>query len=133
MSKPVSIFADPERLAIDYLVDQSTYDVDSRPPQSTLATGVTHVQVTLDGTPTSSLVREAATVRVTVWGDPNARTSVKAIASELRGVLVARAGDLDASSVQPLVGRSAVAADPDTKNLSCWFTVRVNLRAQALA
>lgn len=133
MSKPVSIFADPEHLVIDYLLDQTTEDVGTRPPQATLTAGTKLVQVTLDGTPSSTLVREAATVRVTVWGDPLARDDVKSVASDLRGILVARAGDADASSVQPLVGRSAVAADPDTKNLSCWFTVRVNLRAQALA
>jgi hypothetical protein len=52
---------------------------------------------------------------------------VKALGPDVGSQLLLHPGDDDIGGVTPLVGRSSVAVDPDTKNLSCWGTVRVGL------
>lgn len=102
--------------------------VDVAAPSTSLTGTQRCVQVELAGTPTQTRVLEFATVRLVAWAAKGKRHDVKALASTVRSQALLLAGTADVFGVSPLVGRSSVAVDPDTKNLSCWVTVRVALR-----
>jgi len=133
-------FGDPEEPLIGYLRDLDlvldsagaiVVDVDA--PSTALVGAQRRIQLELAGTTTSSRVLEQSTLRFVAWAPKGKRHEVKALQSWIRSQLVIFPGDDDIDVVSPLVGRSAVATDPDTKNLSCWGTVRVSLRPHQAA
>lgn len=139
--KPLVTFADPEKAIIDYLLgaftgnlaDRKPGTVTAGPPSSKLS-GATHVQVELDGSFVNSYpATDRATVRVNCYAAPGRRSDVKALASLVQGLVSIHPGDADVFGTVPLVGRSAVITDPDTKNLMVWFTFRVNMRPTAVS
>jgi hypothetical protein len=128
--KQLVTFADPELVIATYLEtcelgDQVT--IDTAFP-STLTGTQRYVQVDLAGTPGTPYYLEQPTIRFVAWAPNGKRSAVKALASLVRGHLLRHPGDDDVMGIASLVGRSAVGTDPDTKNLSCWGTVRVSLR-----
>jgi hypothetical protein len=129
--KQLVTFADPEKAIATYLGTcdlGAAVTIDSSFPSTSLAGTARWVQVELDGTPGTPYYLEQPTIRVVAWAPNGKRSDVKALASLLRGHLLRHPGDDDVCGVKSLVGRSAVGTDPDTKNLSCWGTVRVSLR-----
>lgn len=135
--KPLVIFADPERVLIDYLKTALADDgatVSDSAPSTTLTATQKHVQVTLDGTPGDDYpLTDRATVRFTCYTAKGQRTSAKALASHVQAFVYVHPGSADVAGTTPLVGRSGVIADPDTQNLMVWFTFRVNLKPHPVA
>jgi hypothetical protein len=126
-------FGDAEELMVAWLRSRAlvadsdgavTVDVDA--PSMSLAGTTRYVQVELAGSSRTRVV-EFATLRFVAWAPKGKRHDVKALASQVGSQLLLHPGDGDVGGVSPLVGRSSVAVDPDTKNLSCWGTVRVGL------
>lgn len=126
-------FGDAEELMVSWLRDRDlvtnsngkiTVDVDA--PSTPLAGDTRYVQIELAGT-SRTRVFEFATIRFVAWAPKAKRRDVKALASAVGSQLLLHPGDADVGGVSPLVGRSSVAVDPDTRNLSCWGTVRVSL------
>lgn len=141
MAKPLVEFGDPERAIIDYyaaaytgaIAARAPSTIDARPPQSALTTGW-WLQVALDASfPENHPAVERATVRVNCHVPPGKRSDAKSHASLAHGLLAIHPGDELVWGTRPLVGRSQVLTDPDTKNLMCWFTFRVNMRPVAVA
>jgi hypothetical protein len=133
--KPLVEFADPEvrgRGLLRRRVHRQPRHrgpgaITTAPPATRLAD--THLQVELDGSFVGDYpATERATVRVNCYAPPGRRSDVKALASIAQGLLSIHPGDAAVFGTLPLVGRSSVITDPDTKNLMVWFTFRVNLR-----
>lgn len=138
--KPLVTFTDPEAL-VTYLTSTFAARVETyKPatisvkfPDAALAT-TTHLQVELETSNTTDFpILERAQVRVTAYAGPGKRTNVKALASLTQGLLLAHPGSAGIAGIFPLIGRSDVIEDPTTKNLMCWFLVRVDLTATQLA
>jgi hypothetical protein len=126
-----AIFPDPEAALVNHLKTRLAATVSTTFPPSAIATA--HVQVELEaGNDNDYPVTERAQVRVTCHCPPGKRTDVKALASLARAHAVTLRS-ADVSAVFPLGGRSGVITDPDTRNLMCWFLVRVDLKATLLA
>lgn len=129
--KQLVTFADPEQAIATYLGTCDLGDdveIDSSFPSVSLTGTARFIQVELDGTPGTPYYLEQPTIRFVAWAPNGRRTAVKALNSLVRGHLLRHPGDDDVFAIASLVGRSAVGTDPDTKNLSCWGTVRVSLR-----
>lgn len=144
MTGPLVEFGDPERAIIDYLAgayigalaERKPTEFDVHPPVRTLVSGVSRLQVELDGTPIVEPMIERATIRCTYHvspSTPDKRDAVKKGASLARGLVLSHPGDEVVWGTQPLVGRSRVLTDPDTSNLMVWFTIRANLRPLKVA
>lgn len=135
--KPLVTFADPEAAMIGYVIERYADRPEPYKPNSVdqkfpgvLATGQTHVQVELEyGNPNDYPVTERAQVRFTCYADKNSRSDVKRLASLTQGLVYGHPGDAQVAGTSPLMGRSDVITDPDTKNLMVWFTFRVNMLA----
>lgn len=137
MSKPLVTFGDPETAIRSYLdaaftgsLAASKPDYVKADPPSLPLGDRSYVQVQLDGTPSSAdyPATDRATVRINCCTGAGHRTDVKALASLVQGLVSVHPGDATVFGTYPLMGRSAVVSDPDTKNLMVWFLVRVNLR-----
>lgn len=144
MALPVLTYSDPEDAVIDainlaligrietYLPSSVSVDIPSEP----LAVGATdgfRIQVSYEAPAAGDRhTKEQAQVRVTCWASKRKRSDVKALASLVLGLLIAHPSDPVVGPIRRVLGRSAVATDPDTENLSCWFLVRVNLHATQL-
>jgi hypothetical protein len=126
-----AIFPDPEAALIAHLNAALAATVSTSFPQTSITAA--HVQVELEaGSDNDYPVTERAQVRVTCHCPRGKRTDVKALASLARAhAMTLRSADV--SGVFPLGGRSGVITDPDTRNLMCWFLVRVDLKATLLA
>lgn len=101
-------------------------------PTSGITKGTYRLQLDFEGDAANDYPATArATVRVVVWGNKGDRTFVKAQADRVRDLLDAAA----LSGVAGFVpgGRSAVAQDDATTNLSCFIRVRVDLLATPVA
>lgn len=141
MSKPLVVFGDPESLQIDYLTAAFEDRAEPYKPATitpnfpvTALTTATHVQVELEvGGASDYPVTERAQVRFTCYAPPGKRTWVKDLASLTQALVLSQPGDDAVSGAFPLIGRSDVTTDPDTKNLMCWFLARVDLKANVLA
>jgi hypothetical protein len=133
-------FGDPEEVLVNWirgrdLVASSSGAItaDVVAPSTSLSGAQRVLQIELAGTPTSTRVLEQATVRYVAWAPKGKRHEVKELASWLRSQLIIFPGDDDIQVVSPLVGRSSPTTDPDTKNLSCWGTVRASLQPHQAA
>lgn len=131
MSKPVVVFADPQRAVIDYLAPLLTDTTVGAtvPTGSSSAPVAPYLLVAWDGTPTVSWpATQAATVRLTAFcATP---TKAKALLAQAQGQLLAHPGDAAIWSTQPLTG-GLTAVDPDTQLHMCSATFRVNVRPTA--
>jgi hypothetical protein len=124
-------FPDPEAVLVDHLNAKLAATVSTSFPQTSITSP--HVQVELEaGNDEDYPVTERAQVRVTCHAPLGRRTDVKALASLARAHAVTLQST-DVAGVFPRGGRSSVITDPDTKNLMCWFLVRVDLKATLLA
>lgn len=132
--KPLVTFPDPEAAVALYLRGLGIADtVETRFPTVALTGDATHLQVELEaGGIADYPVTERAQVRVTAYTAPGQRSAVKDLASLAHGH-VCRLQSADVAGVAPRIGRSDVITDPTTKNLMCWFVVRVDLKATVLA
>lgn len=142
MTKPLVEFPDAEAKVIAYLDAAYTGSLASRkpgtistqPPQTALAANAEWLQVEMDGSFVNDFpATERATIRCNYYTAPDRRTAVKAGAALAAGLLGIHPGDAYVYGTTPLIGRSQVITDPQTKNLMCWFTYRVNLRPAVLA
>lgn len=141
MSKPLVEFPDAEAAVVSYLDGAYTGPlaarkpdtISTRPPQAALPADTEWLQVELDGSFVDDFpATERATVRCTYYTATGRRSDVKAGAALASGLLAIHPGDGEVWGTFPLVGRSQVITDPQTKNLMCWFTYRVNLRPAQL-
>ena len=143
MAKPLVTFPDPESAVVTYLRAELAGRAEAYAPASsaiavtfpstTLTGDATAVQVELEsGSVADYPVTERAQVRVNCHAAPGKRSNVKALASLAQGVLYGLTS-ASVAGVTPMLGRSDVIEDPDTGNLMCWFTVRVDLKASLLA
>lgn len=124
-------FPDPEAALVGHLDAALTATVSTTFPQTAIAAA--HVQVELEASDDNDYpVTERAQVRVTCHCPPGKRTDVKALASLARAHAVTLRSAA-VSGVFPNGGRSGVIVDPDTRNVMCWFLVRVDLKATLLA
>lgn len=138
--KPVLTFGDPEAAIRAYLdaafvgslADRKPSKIATDPPSAPLGEA-THVQVELDGTPSTADLLDRPTIRLNVSAGPGRRTAVKALASLVQGLVAAHPGDDLVLATRRLVGRSAVVTDPATKNLMVWMTFRVTLKPTKVA
>lgn len=134
MAKPLVVFADPERLIIDYLRTSLAARGQSPTVGVGLPAGWTvraghHVAVASDGTPSVTYpVTVGAMVRVTTWAEST--TAAKTLASLCMGLLLAHPGDEDVDSVTAMTG-VLPARDPDNGAPIASVTVRANLRPHA--
>lgn len=122
----LATFPDPEAALVNHLNAALDATVSTSFPSTALTTP--HVQVELElGNDEDYPVTERAQMRITCHAPPGKRTDVKALASLARAhALALRSAAV--SGVFPMGrGRSSVITDPDTKNLMCWFLVRVDL------
>lgn len=142
MSKPLVTFPDPETVLIDFLKAEFLPRVEAYKPTSispnfptaALAGSATHLQVELESSNTDDYpVTERSQVRISGYANGDKRSNVKALASLSMGLLGAAEGVPAIAGIEILGGRSDVTTDPTTKNLICWFLVRVNLKATLLA
>lgn len=128
MSTPV-VMPDAEREAIDILAAHFAVGTVSTSYPSTTLTGST-IRVQVDAEPSSVVdypATERTPVRVVVHAAPGQRTAVKDAADDCLRYMFAATGRPNVSGVKAITGRSSVATDPDTKNLMCWFIVRLDL------
>ena len=140
MAKPLVTFADPESL-VTWLAAQFVPRVETYKPATisvkfpaAALLGTTHLQVELESESVADYpVLTRAQVRVTAYAAPGKRSDVKRLASLAQGILLAHPGSADIAGIFPLIGRSDVIEDPTTKNLMCWFLVRVDIKATQLA
>jgi hypothetical protein len=132
--KPLVTFPDPEAAVALYLRGLGIADtVTTSFPSAGLSGTAKHLQVELEaGGVADYPVTERAQVRVTAYTAPGQRTAVKDLASLAHGHICRLQSD-DVAGVAPRIGRSDVITDPTTKNLMCWFVVRVDLKANVLA
>lgn len=137
MTKPLVVFADPEKKLIDYFTTAFASRVEAYKPATVSTdfpaaalTTATHLQVELESTDTDDRpVAERAQVRVTAYAGPAKRTNVKALASLAEGLAERWAGDSQIVGAKIVVGRSDVSTDPTTKNVMVWFLVRLDMKA----
>lgn len=140
MTKPLVEYPDAEAKVIAYLdsayagplASRKPDTISTQPPQTTLTAGTEWLQVELDGTLTDIPWNEGATVRWNYYTAPGKRSDAKAGASLASGLLDIHPGDTHVRGTTRLIGRSQPIADPETKNLMCWGTHRVNLRPAVL-
>lgn len=128
MSKPLVMFADPERAVIDYLAPllSGTTVGATTPAGSTTAPVAPYLLVAWNGTPSVSWpATQATTVRLTAFCVTP--TAAKTLLAQAQGELLAHPGDVAIWSVQPLTG-GLTAIDPDTQLHMCSATFRVNVR-----
>jgi hypothetical protein len=140
---PIVTYPDAEAELVTYL--RAVYadrDEAFKPAESAIATkmpatltgGITYVQVVHETSPGDDYpAKERAQVRVVCWAPGDHRSDVKSLASLTQGLLNSHPGSAGVGNVRTLIGRSTPTTDPDTKNLMCWFLVRVNLRGTQLA
>lgn len=142
MSGPI-VYASVERELITYLTAMligrpEAYvptDVAAIAPTfpTTLTASATAVQVQHETTAdTFPATRERPQTRVTCWAAADRRTDVKALASLVLGLLEQFPGTSALTRVRPVIGRSGVVTDPDTKNVAVWFLVEANLHGTQL-
>jgi len=138
--KPLVVFPDAERAAIDYLEDALAARGESyKPtavtasfPTSSPAAGTTVLQVELDGTPTVEYpATERATVRFTAWAAKGQGSKAKQAAALVQGLVATHPGDGDVFATRILTGRLE-GSDPDTGYTFASFTARFSLRPSAL-
>jgi len=137
---PLVTFADPERVIRAYQQARwsgrpEVYAPDTFSnsfPTVALTGDATHLQIELDGSADEYPVTERATVRLTFYSAPTSQDNAKNGASLARAFCLTHPGDADVAGVAPLTGRLK-AVDPDTRNNMVSFTVRVSLKAHAVA
>lgn len=143
MVKPLVTFGDPESLMRSYLVAEFAARGEAWKP-ATITTAFptsalskpngTHVQIEAEvGNVEDFPVTERAQVRFTCYAAPGERTIVKQLASLTQGLVLSHPGDSVVVGTRPQIGRSDVVTDPATKNLMCWFTAWIDLKATQLA
>lgn len=129
MTKPVAVPTDAERATVDYLTAELAahgQDVTCGVNMPTVWADATkpHVQVALNGTPSSTYpMTAAATIRLTAWA--TGTTAAKALAGLAQGIMCAHPGGGGIQSVQFLTG-VLPTKDPDTGAQLATATVRVN-------
>lgn len=139
--KPLVVFPDAERAALDYLEPLLSARSESyKPvgfgntfPKTAPASGTTFLQVELDGTPTVAYPStERATVRFTVWAASKTEGgNAKKAASLVQGLIATHPGDSSVFATTILTGRLK-GTDPDSGLPFVSFTARFTLRPTAL-
>lgn len=139
--KPQVTFPDPEDTILDYLrASWSPIAAAFKPdtysnsfPDDTLSGDETHVQVELDGTPSTADYPsvERCTIRVTCWAAPEKSSNAKAVATRSQAYVYGHPGDAEVFSTLLLTGRLK-GTDRDSGNHFVSFTARVNMRPTAL-
>lgn len=140
MSKPLVVFAQPDKAARDYLRPLLVARPESYAPDTVSAsfpgtlTTATHLQVELEaGNASDYPVTERAQVRFTVWAPKGHRSDALDAASLVMAYVSALEGVANVAGARILIGRSDVTTDPDTGYEMCWFLARVDMLASPLA
>lgn len=138
--KPLVVFPDAEKAALDYLKPLLSARSESHKPvgfgnafpATAPAAGTTFLQVELDGTPSVAYPStERATVRFTVWAAAGEPSKAKSAASLVQGLIATHPGDSSVFATTILTGRLK-GTDPDSGLPFVSFTARFSLRPTAL-
>lgn len=100
---------------------------------TTLTAPATAVQVQHESTADAfPATKERPQIRITFWAAADRRSDVKDLASLSLGLLEQFPESATLRRLRPIIGRSGVVTDPDTKNVAVWCLVEATLHGTLL-